>query len=243
MDVTITIPSRTNSEVTNIWRWLVSLIIALGVHTVLIVIPVTLAPDTTTSIPPPLEITLLTTKNTETLPASNTEHSTNQAKPQEIMGNKAKSPEKVGLEQSQAITQTDIEERAKPVSRPEVPPAQTGESMPPPKFETFPAVDTGYMDNVTVDPGAKRQATVFDPLLEKKLARERNKVRKFQPEEANYTTATGTFVQVGDRCFDVKDLPAGNTDSDLNPWFKAKCPNNSRSQAEIDRLAEKYGIP
>lgn len=243
MDFNTTIPLRTNSDITNSWRLVISLVIALSMHAVLITIPVTLTPDATIDIPPSLQVMLLSSKNIEASPAPETDHSSSPAKPQEVERSSPESPDKVQLEQSQATSQPDKQGRAKSVPIPEVPPAHTGKSMPLPILETFPAVDAEYMDNVTVGPGTKRKATVFDPMLEKRLVRERNKVRKFQPTEANYKTATSTFVQVGNRCFNVKDLPVGNTDSDLNPWFKAKCPKNSRSQADIDRLAEKYGIP
>ncbi|WP_152453556.1 hypothetical protein [Microbulbifer sp. THAF38] len=95
---------------------------------------------------------------------------------------------------------------------------------------------------VPAESGAKNKAVVFDPRLKRALDRENNKVRQLQTKDALYTTATGTFVQLDDKCFDLKDLPAGSN-SDLNPWFRAKCPTSSRSQADIDRLAEKYGIP
>ncbi|WP_226648276.1 hypothetical protein [Microbulbifer variabilis] len=90
--------------------------------------------------------------------------------------------------------------------------------------------------------GAKSKAIVFDPKLKRILNQERNRVRPLESSDALYTTATGTFVQLGDKCFDLKDLPAGS-DSDLNPWFRTKCPKNTRSQADINRLAEKYRIP
>lgn len=91
--------------------------------------------------------------------------------------------------------------------------------------------------------GAKSRSTVFDPGLAKKLARERNKVRKFKAEDAEYRTTTGTFVQRGDRCWEVKQLISGDTSSESSQWLRQKCPKNSRSRSDIDRLARKYGIP
>ncbi|WP_143731970.1 hypothetical protein [Microbulbifer sp. GL-2] len=234
MDFKTTVPLRTNSDITNVWRLVISTVIALGIHAALVAIPFTPTPDTTTDFPSPLEIILLSSKNTEASLAPNT----GPANPQEIE-----------LEKPQASSHPDKQGRGKSTSIPEVPrteieaQTQEGESMPFPKPRTRSLLGSENMDNVSPDSGAKRQATVFDPVLEKKLVRERSKVGRFQPTEANYRTATSTFVQVGDRCFDVKDSPPGNTDSDLNPWFRAKCPSNSRSRADIDRLADKYGIP
>ncbi|MCW8126532.1 hypothetical protein [Microbulbifer halophilus] len=95
----------------------------------------------------------------------------------------------------------------------------------------------------TPESGAKSRSTVFDPNLAKKLARERHKVRKFKSEDDNYRTATGTFVQQGDRCWEVLQLVSGDTSSESSQWLRRKCPGASRSKSDIDRLARKYGIP
>ena len=91
--------------------------------------------------------------------------------------------------------------------------------------------------------GAKSRSTVFDPRLAGRLAQERNKVKKFTPRSAEYMTSTGTFIQNGNKCVEVKKLIAIDIDSNLSQEFKIKCTKRRRPQADIDRLAEKYGIP
>lgn len=92
-------------------------------------------------------------------------------------------------------------------------------------------------------PGAKTRSTVFDPRMTKKLKFERNRVRQVQSRDTEYTTNGGMFVQRGDKCWEEKDLLPGDIDSNVSQRFKIKCTINRRSQQDIDRLAEKYGIP
>ncbi|WP_308367997.1 MULTISPECIES: hypothetical protein [unclassified Microbulbifer] len=91
--------------------------------------------------------------------------------------------------------------------------------------------------------GAKERSTVFDPRLAKKLARERNKVRKFKSRDTEFMTANGTFVQNGNTCAEIRELVPLDIDSNVSQSFKIKCTKRRRSQEDIDRLARKYGIP
>ncbi|MFA0811124.1 hypothetical protein [Microbulbifer epialgicus] len=206
----------------------------------------------------------MTRKKVATSPAVNTERPSTQVESQEVERHIAENTVKVKTEQSPVLSHPDNEEQGKSMSNSELPlsagepntqvkpqqperlsvenPDKVNGTISRPKPETPSTISTRFMD-MPVNFGTESQSTVFDPVMERKLARERSKVPRFEHTEVNYTTATGTFVQVGDRCFDVKDMPPGNRNSDLNPWFGAKCPNNSRSKEDIDRLAEKYGIP
>ncbi len=92
-------------------------------------------------------------------------------------------------------------------------------------------------------PGAKTRSTVFDPRMVNKLKGERNRVRQVRSRDTEFTTNTGMFVQRGDSCWEEKDLLPGDIDSNVTQRFKIKCTINRRSQKDIDRLADKYGIP
>ncbi|WP_444913086.1 hypothetical protein [Microbulbifer sp. PAAF003] len=224
MDFNTATPSLSNIKTTQNWRFAVSVLIAIGTHIALIVVPVSIAPDPTPRTNTSLEVKLLAPFTP--LPSK----SPPTAEEPSVVSEQDTAP-------TDAVTVTsppipDSLNKVKPVKIEEPPPKLEGALEARPHSGDFPTA-----------PRSGRQPTVFNPALERKIARERNKVRRYQPTENRYQTSTGTFVQVGDRCFDVKELPATNTDSDLNPWFGAKCPDNSRSQAEIDRLAEKYGIP
>ncbi|WP_413661973.1 hypothetical protein ACG1BZ_11875 [Microbulbifer sp. CNSA002] len=224
MDFNTTTPSLSNIKTTQNWRFAVSVLIAIGTHIALIVVPVSIAPGPTPRTNTSLEVKLLApfTPLPSTSPPTAEEPS--------VVSEQDTAPTDVVTVTSPPIP--DSLNNVKPTKIEEPPPKLEGALEARPHSEDFP-----------IAPRSGRQPTVFNPVLERKIARERNKVRRYQPTENRYQTSTGTFVQVGDRCFDVKELPATNTDSDLNPWFGAKCPDNSRSQAEIDRLAEKYGIP
>ncbi|WP_444913799.1 hypothetical protein [Microbulbifer sp. TRSA007] len=225
MDFNTTTPSLSNIKTTQNWRFAVSVLIAIGTHIALIVVPVSIAPGPTPRTKTSLEVKLLASFTPLPSTSPPTDEEPSAVSKQEINAQTDAVP----------ITSPPIPDRLNKVK-----PAKIEE--PPPKLEGALEARPHSGDFPTA-PRSGRQPSVFNPALERKIARERNKVRRYQPTENRYQTSTGTFVQVGDRCFDVKELPATNTDSDLNPWFGAKCPDNSRSQAEIDRLAEKYGIP
>lgn len=91
--------------------------------------------------------------------------------------------------------------------------------------------------------GAKTRSTVFDPRLARQLEQERNKVQKFKKPEAELMTATGTFIQNGNYCAEIRKVLVGDADSYIYQDFKIKCTKRRRPQEDIDRLAEKYGIP
>ncbi|WP_445354199.1 hypothetical protein ACJJI5_12525 [Microbulbifer sp. EKSA008] len=224
MDFNTTTPALSNIKTTKNWRFAVSVLIAIGTHIALIVVPVSIAPSPTPRTNTSLEVNLLApfTSLPSTSPPTAEEPS--------VVSEQDTAPTDAVTVTSPPIS--DSLNKVKPAKIEEPPPKLEGALEARPHSEDLPTA-----------PRSGRQPSVFNPALERKIARERNKVRRYQPTENRYQTSTGTFVQVGDRCFDVKELPATNTDSDLNPWFGAKCPDNSRSQAEIDRLAEKYGIP
>ncbi|WP_445366044.1 hypothetical protein ACJJJB_08295 [Microbulbifer sp. ANSA001] len=240
MDLNITASLCSNSKTTvNAWRLAISLVIAVAVHIGLLIIPMSIAPDTSPGIASPLEINLLANKKIEVPRADDTELPPSHIKPQELEGYTTETTGNNVIEVTPStpninggsITNADSSSTiSKQIDQPQNP-DHLGMEKPTPTLEA------------SGDSEARSQPTVFDPVLERKLAQQRNRVRRLERTEAMYTTTTGTFVEVGDRCFNVKDLPPGNTNSDLNPWFRAKCPDNSRSKAEIDRLAEKYGIP
>ncbi|WP_237060535.1 hypothetical protein [Microbulbifer sediminum] len=91
--------------------------------------------------------------------------------------------------------------------------------------------------------GAKTRSTIFDPRLLRQLEQERNKVQKFKKLEAEFMTATGTFIQNGDYCAEIRKVLVGDADSNLYQPFTIKCTKWRRPQEDIDRQAEKYGIP
>lgn len=91
--------------------------------------------------------------------------------------------------------------------------------------------------------GAKARSTVFDPRLAQRLSQERARVPKFKKPNAEYMTTTGTFVQNGDSCSERRALVPSDIDSNVTQAFNIKCTKRRRPQADIDRLAEKYGIP
>ncbi|WP_444931026.1 hypothetical protein ACJJIF_04375 [Microbulbifer sp. SSSA002] len=221
MDLKTTIYPYNHRKIIDSWRLTISLALAIGVHAVLVAIPVSLTPDVGPSPSATHRFKLFAGKNIQAPAAANTDK------------DKTRPPPSSG-KQGQSVRDTvTTMVKDEPISTP--PPQET-------KRTSAPSTVNHRVIDTPVAPGAEHQPTVFDSVLAKKLARERNKIRRFEPVEARYKTATGTFTQIGDRCFDVKETSAGSTDSDLNSWFRAKCPNNSRSQADIDRLAEKYGI-
>ncbi|MBB3061396.1 hypothetical protein [Microbulbifer rhizosphaerae] len=229
MDFSTTIPLRTGSETSDTWRLAISLTIALGVHAALITIPVSLVPllpGTAASNKYPLKIILLSSKNTEASQAPNTDHPTTPAKPRKPERRSAEKSNKAEAGRPPAPSRPDAEIQSKSTPKPETPSTAGTRSM-----------------DIPADSGAKSRSTVFDPKLEKKLARERNKVRKFKSRDTEYTTTTGTFVQQGDRCWEVKKSDPSDMSSESSLWFRMKCPKASRSESDIDRLAEKYGIP
>lgn len=183
MDFSTTIPLRSGSEASDTWRLAIALAIALGLHAVLITIPVSLAslnPGTATSNQSPLQIILLSDKNTEAPPAPNTDHPSTQARPRKLERRSVEKSNKTGAERAPAPSRAGAETQNKSTSKP-APPS---------------TADIRPMD-IPADSGAKSRSTVFDPQLQKKLARERNKVRKFEYRDTEYRTATGTFVQQG----------------------------------------------
>ena len=91
--------------------------------------------------------------------------------------------------------------------------------------------------------GAKSRSTVFDTRLAGRLRRERNKVPIFTAHKVEFMTATGTYIQHGDRCVEVKKLILSDIDSNLSQPFKVKCTKRLRPKEDTDRLARKYGIP
>ncbi|MCO1336130.1 hypothetical protein MO867_17500 [Microbulbifer sp. OS29] len=242
MDLKTTTPSHQNPKATKVWRLTISLIISIGLHIVLITIPISLVPDPDPAPPPStrLKIKLLTGQGSKISPVVNAD---------KIEAEKAPALTQPNVQKLSKSTPNSVSILAKDKPATNLPPQDLGRLMenqnkihkrvPP---SSISAVGSRVLD-APIGPEMRRQPAVFDPYLEKKLTRERSKIRRFKPVVAKYKTNTGTFTQVGDRCFDVKELPAGITDSDLNSWFKVKCPNNSRPQENIDRLAEKYGIP
>ncbi|MFC6635218.1 hypothetical protein [Microbulbifer taiwanensis] len=127
-------------------------------------------------------------------------------------------------------------------------PADTALSLEKQTVSTAPAEEvSGTIDQplqtIAPDPGAKSRSTVFDPRLAEKLARERKRVQKFDSRDTEHMTSTGTFVQQGDRCWEVKKLLPDDIDSNLTQDFNVKCTKRRRPGDDIDRLARKYGIP
>ncbi|WP_444884897.1 hypothetical protein [Microbulbifer sp. PSTR4-B] len=229
-----------DNETSISWRLWVSLAIALSLHMVLLTIPVSVPPDNQLNKQSTIRFILKHKKPTASSPinspdsAGRPKRSVTTTKPKvgqnEVLpaASATAKPPSSGIQQKHEapIRVTTSEHR------------DLANTTQPENLSSQKAVTL----TVPAESGAKSKAVVFDPRLKRALDRENNKVRQLQTKDALYTTATGTFVQLGDKCFDLKDLPAGS-DSDLNPWFRAKCPKNSRSQADIERLAEKYGIP
>ncbi|WP_288132765.1 hypothetical protein [Microbulbifer sp.] len=91
--------------------------------------------------------------------------------------------------------------------------------------------------------GAKSRSTVFDPSLSQQLQKARNRVQKFETRDTNQATENGVFIQRGNKCWEFKKLlPAGN-ETNVTQRFNINCSERRRTQEDIDRLAEKYGIP
>lgn len=90
---------------------------------------------------------------------------------------------------------------------------------------------------------AQEPSTVFDPRLAEKIARERNKVKKFKSRDTEMMTVNGTFVQNGDKCYEIRELLPHDIDSNVSQRFNIKCSKRRRPEEDIERLAHKYGIP
>jgi len=118
------------------------------------------------------------------------------------------------------------------------PAAPTAETSPGPPSQT-PATEGDEAPHE----GARHRSTVFDPRLREQLSHERNKVKKFVPRRAEYMTNTGTFIQHGDTCGEIRELVPQDIDGHAEQWFQIKCTKRRRPQEDIDRLARKYGIP
>lgn len=203
-------------------RILLALLLALALHAALLLLPLSLDRE----LPrrnPPIRITIVQPPKPEVVPA----------------------PAKT-IEPAAATTEPPAATPAKPASpsKPTKPKPSPATPKPTAEVEKQPAPvqSAGDTRPPPAETGAKSRSTVFDPGLAKKLARERNKVRRFESEDARYRTATGTFVQQGDRCWEVVQL-VGDTSTESSQWLRRKCPGTSRSGADIDRLARKYGIP
>ncbi len=238
MDLSNRVDLQNKSKKAETWRLIISLTLSLGAHAVLICIPIALAPralETREASRTPIEIILIRRDIKKVPPVANSKIDYLTVEPNSTHSISPQKPENNTKERS-----SEVEPRRKSTIR-ENYKVQVKTKLRPEKHPV-PTVINPQL-SVPTDPRAGSQSTVFDPKLEEKLIRDRNKVRKFLPKDARYKTSTGRFVQIGDRCWDVKDVPVSNKNSDLNPWFRAKCPNNSRAQSDIDRLAEKYGIP
>lgn len=105
-----------------------------------------------------------------------------------------------------------------------------------------PAINQNTQGTEKVE-GAKSRSTIFNPRLAGRIRRERNKVQNFTAPSTEFMTATGTYIQHGDRCVEVKKLILSDIDSNLSQPFKVKCTKRRRAQEDIDRLTRKYGIP
>ena len=172
-----------------------ALLIAVAVHVFLLALPVSLHRD---MLPrrTPLHFTI--TRPLEPSPApvpEVTQPPDTKSKPEPELS--AGSTDSVNIQRSGPSAKEPIP----PQKEPDVP----GEDIPS-------AIDrpaTAYQPNTR----AKSRSTVFDPRLAGKLAEERNRVQKFESTNTDYMTTTGTFVQRGDRCWDVKQLISGDTSS------------------------------
>ncbi|WP_323843801.1 hypothetical protein [Microbulbifer magnicolonia] len=108
---------------------------------------------------------------------------------------------------------------------------------------TKPAPPQRQATDPSMEIGAKDKSTVFDPRLRNRLTQQRNRVQKFAPRSAEFMTSTGTFIQNGDSCAEVRELVPLDIDSNVTQPFRIKCTKRRRSAEDTDRLARKYGIP
>ncbi|WP_299947198.1 hypothetical protein [uncultured Microbulbifer sp.] len=260
MSFSTTIPLTNATEMSDTRRLVISLAIALGLHAALIAIPASLVPqdrDMAAGKQSSLQIKLVNHQMTR--PAATSGQSSTQHNPRKLVEQSKPRPKggplsRTGaspatLEKIQKAERRSIERSSQPGAAPQsAPSAPSAESQgePPPKFETYTPAEAWPMGIPADSDRDKSRSTVFNPKLRKRLDLERNKIRKFESADTEYATATGTgsrFVRQGDRCWDVKKTNPDDIGSDSALWFGSKCPNTSRSLAEIDQLAEKYGIP
>ncbi len=241
MNFSSTISLATTTKLSDTRRLVISLAIALGLHAVLIAIPASLAPqdrDMVAGKQFSLQIKLVNHKKTR--PAANNGLSPTQHNPRKLVEQSKPKPK---------AERRSTERSSQPGAAPHstlYEPSTESQDEPPPKFETYTPTETWPMGIPADSYGDKSRSTVFNPKLRKRLDLERNKIRKFESADTEYATTTGTgsrFVRQGDRCWDVKKTNPDGIGSDSTLWFGSKCPGVSRSQAEIDQLAEKYGIP
>lgn len=241
MDVSAAPLFHTGSRTPDTARLAIALAVALGVHAVLIVIPISQVPripDAPVDNDLPLEIRLVPSANTEASKTPETNPLATRKK-----SHNSENSITVEAEQTPTIATPDTEVqrdlKAIPV------PAETAasHSTTKPNPENHSTTLLKPMDQ-PIDSGVKSRSTVFDPKLRKKLAHERSKIQKFHSSDTTYMTATGKFAQQGDRCWDVVKLAPDDEIGDSGHWFRRKCPMNiSRPPSDIDRLAEKYGLP
>lgn len=241
MDVSAVTPFNTGSRTPDTVRLAIALAVALSVHAILIVIPISQnprIPNAPANNRSPLEIRLMRSANTKARkkPKINALSVPNKS-------HNAENFKTVEAEQTPATSTPDIEVqkglKANLLSTETVVSQSTTELKP----EIHSARPLKPTDQ-PADSGAKSRSTVFDPELRKKLVHERNKIQKFHANDAAYMTATGKFVQQGDRCWDVVKLAPDDEIGGSEQWFRRKCPMNvSRPSSDTDRLAEKYGLP
>lgn len=241
MDVSAATPFHTDSRTPDSARLAIALAVALGVHAVLIVIPISPVPripDAPVENYLPLEIRLVPSANTEASKEPETKALSTPKK-----SHNSENSNTVEAEQTPTIAtpDTEVQRDLKAIPVPAETAASHSTTKPNPENHSNTLLKSA--DQPT-DFGAQSRSTIFDPKLRKKLAHERNKIQKFHASDAAYMTATGKFVQQGDRCWDVVKLAPGDEIGGSDQWFRRKCPMNiSRPPSDIDRLAEKYGLP
>ncbi|WGL17545.1 hypothetical protein PVT68_04450 [Microbulbifer bruguierae] len=218
---------------------------ALAVHLALVFLPVTLDP-----VAPDKETPVATTTLDVTLTALDA--------PPKVPDTPTKLPDvtpeipqtttplPTAKKESSAILKPQREPRAKVF--PAVPDKASQASRDQPSAPSISTANTPKptRDSFTPPPsndGAKSRSTVFDPGLSTRLETERNRVRKFESRDVELTTNNGTFFQKGDRCWEEKKLLPGDIDSTVSQRFLIKCTQRKRSEEDIGRLADKYGIP
>lgn len=203
-------------------RVTVAVVIAVALHGILLTLPVSLYREPPPR-PAPLRITISQPPAPEVAPAEPVDH--------------LAEPELPAEPEPPVKTANPVD----PVPATPEKPIRTEKKTTPPA----PQQDTaGSTDRpATPESGAKSRSTVFDPRLARELARERNRVKAFDPGDAEVMTATGTFIRKGNHCEEVKKVLPGDIDNNLTQPFTIKCTKRRRPREDIDRLAREYGIP
>lgn len=169
MSFSTTIPLRTATEISDTWRLVISLAIALGLHAALIAIPVSLAPlarDAAAGNKSALQIIMVNHKKTG--PAPNSGQSSAQAAPRklEAQGKSTPKPEPPSTagtspatpEKLSELERRSTERSSQPGTAPPPAPSEPGaesQSESTPKSETYSSVETWLMGIPADSAGAK----------------------------------------------------------------------------------------